>query len=80
MREFRLSDEVMTELETFSAKVEQLGNFIDLVNDFVWGEIVNGAREDAIDKLGCLTETLSEVVRIRDKELEEIITKVKPLA
>ncbi len=77
---FTLSMETMNELETFSAKIEVLRNYVDFVNDFVWQKIVEGYEGEAADKIGVLTETLSTVTHARDKELEEIILKIKPLA
>ncbi len=77
--EFVLTRETLNELETFSAKYEQLRNFVDFVNSFVWQKILNGTERAAIEKLGCLTETLSTVAHARDKELETAIHKIKPL-
>lgn len=77
---FTLSMETMNELETFSAKIEVLRNYVDFVNDFVWQKIAEGYEGEAADKIGMLTETLSTVTHARDKELEEIVLKIKPLA
>lgn len=70
----------MNELETFSAKIEQLRNFIDFVKNFTWQEIIEGYEGETIETLGCLTEVLSDVVHKRDEDLETIIKKIKPLA
>lgn len=78
--EFVLTRETLNELETFSAKYEQLRNFVDFVNSFVWQEIIEGYEGETIERLGCLTEMLSDVVHIRDTNLETIIKKIKPFA
>ena len=78
--EFVLDMETMNELETFSARFEQLRNFIDFIHDFVWQEIIEGYEGETIERLGCLTEMLSDVVHIRDTNLETIIKKIKPFA
>lgn len=76
---FVLNRETLNELETFSAKFEQLRNFIDFVHDFVWQEIIEGYEGETIERLGCLTEMLSDVVHIRDNDLEAVIKKIAPL-
>lgn len=76
---FVLDWDTMMELETFSAKFEQFRNFVDLVHEFVWQEIMNGFDGERIDKLGCLSEMMSEIVHNRDNELETIIKKINPL-
>ena len=76
---FVLERDTMNELETFSAKFEQLRNFIDFVHDFVWQEITEGCEGKTIERLGCLTEMLSDVVHIRDNDLEAVIKKIAPL-
>lgn len=76
--EFVLDRETMNELETFSAKFEQLCNFIDFVHNFTWQEIIEGYEGGTVEKLGCLTEMLSTVAHVQDNELEAIIKKITP--
>lgn len=78
--EFVLNRDTMNELETFSAKFEQLRNFIDFVHDFTWQEIIEGYEGETVEKLGCLTEMLSTVAHVRDNELEAVIEKINPLS
>lgn len=78
VNEYVLDFDTMNELETFSAKFEQLRNFIDFVHDFVWQEIIEGCEGETVEKLGCLTETLSTVAHVRDNELEAVIKKITP--
>lgn len=78
-RQYVLDFDTMNELETFSARFEQLRNFIDFVHDFVWQEIIEGYEGEMVEKLGCLTEMLSTVAHVRDNELEAVIKKIRPL-
>ncbi|MCM1221958.1 MAG: hypothetical protein NC548_46550 [Lachnospiraceae bacterium] len=77
--EFVLNRDTMNELENFSARFEQLWNFIDFVHDFVWQEIIEGYEGETVEKLGYLTEMLSDVAHIRDNDLEQVIKKITPL-
>lgn len=77
--EFVLNRDTMNELENFSARFEQLRNFIDFIHDFVWQEIIEGYEGETVEKLGCLTEMLSDVAHIRDNDLEAVIKKIAPL-
>lgn len=74
--EFVLSRDAMNELEGFSARFEQLCNFIDFVHDFIWQEIIEGYEGKTVEKLGCLTEMLSDVAHIRENDLEAVIKKI----
>jgi len=74
--EFVLNRDAMNELEGFSARFEQLRNFIDFVHDFVWQEIIEGYEGETVEKLGCLTEMLSDVAHIRENDLEAVIKKI----
>ncbi len=78
VKEYVLDFDTMNELEALSAKFEQLRNFADVVNDFVWQEIVEGYEGETINKLGCLTESLLEVIRVRENNLDAIIKKIAP--
>ena len=71
-----MTREQMNKIENFSAKFEQLRNFIDFIHDFVWQEIINGYDGELIERLGCLTEALSDVAHIRDNDLEELIKEI----
>ena len=71
--------EIMKELETFAAKFEQLRNFIDFIHAFVWQEIIDGYEGQTIEKLGCLTEILSDVAHIRDNDLSDVVQKILAL-
>ncbi len=78
VNEYVLDLDTMNELETLSAKFEQLRNFADVVNNFVWQKIVEGYEGETINKLGCLTESLLEVICVRENNLDAIIKKIAP--
>lgn len=70
---FVLDREGMDRVEEFAAKFEQLCIFIDFVHDFVWQGINDGSEGEWIERLGCLTEVLSDVAHVRDAELDSLI-------
>lgn len=74
--EFVLNRDAMNEIENFSARFEQLRNFIDFIHDFVWQEIIEGYEGETVEKLGCLTEMLSDVAHSRENDLEAVIKKI----
>lgn len=78
VNEYVLDFDTMNELETLSVKLEQLRNFAGVVNDFVWQKIVEGYEGETINKLGCLTESLLEVICVRENNLDAIIKKIAP--
>lgn len=65
------------ELETFSANLELLSNFVDIIDELVWSEIIERYEGTDIRKLGCLTKMLSEIAHNRDADLENIIKGIK---
>lgn len=76
MKEYRLSADMYSELELFSAKMEQLRNLVDLVNEKVWNELATGNENEEINRAGILSEALSEIVRLRDREFSEIVNRI----
>lgn len=67
------------ELETFSANLELLSNFVDIIDELVWSEIIERYEGTDIRKLGCLTKMLSEIAHNRDADLENIIKGIKTI-
>lgn len=67
------------ELETFSANLELLSNFVDIIDELVWSEIIERYESADIRKLGCLTKMLSEIAHNRDVDLENIIKGIKTI-
>lgn len=79
MKNLSVSAEVRDAIEDYSAKAEQLNNFIDFINDFVWNEVSAGkiADDKTANRLTCLTENLSDLAHLRDRELQAIIDSMK---
>lgn len=79
MKTLTLNAEVFDALEDYSAKAEQLKNFIDFINDFVWNEVSAGkvADDKTANRLTCLTESLADLAHLRDRELQTIIDSMK---
>lgn len=59
----------------YSCKAEQLRNFIDFINDWVWNEVSKGNIEEnkTSSKLCSLMENLSDLAHLRDSELVAIL-------
>ena len=72
--------ELENELETFSANLELLRDFVDIIDELVWGTVIELHEGEDIRKLGCLTKMLSEIAHKRDTDLENIIKSIKPIA
>lgn len=72
--------ELENELETFSANLELLRDFVDIINELVWGTVIELHEGEDIRKLGCLTKMLSEIAHKRDADLESIIKGIKLIA
>ena len=77
--EFVLNRETMNELETFSAKFEQLRELVEFLKVFVWGEVTERYEGKEIERLGCLVDALLDVSISRENNLEAIIKKINTL-
>lgn len=77
--EFVLNRETMNELETFSAKFEQMRGLVEFLNVFVWGEVAERHEGKEIERLGCLVDALLDVSISRENNLEAIIKKINTL-
>lgn len=77
--EFVLNRETMNELETFSAKFEQLRELVEFLKVFVWGEVTERYEGKEIERLGCLVDALLDVSISRENNLETIIKKINTL-
>lgn len=75
---FVLDSETMRELEGISAKIEQLGVFIDVLKKVAWNAD-DIPEAELNEKIICLIETLATLVSIHDKELVNIIGKITPM-
>ena len=77
--EFVLNRETMNELETFSAKFEQMRGLVEFLKVFVWGEVTERYEGKEIERLGCLVDALLDVSISRENNLEAIIKKINTL-
>ncbi len=77
--EFVLNRETMNELETFSAKFEQMRGLVEFLKVFVWGEVTERHEGKEIERLGCLVDALLDVSISRENNLEAIIKKINTL-
>lgn len=74
--EFVLNWETMNELETFSAKYEQMRELVEFLKEFVWGEVTERYEGKEIAQLGCLVNALFDVSISRENDLETVIKKI----
>lgn len=74
--EFVLNRETMNELETFSAKFEQMRGLVEFLKVFVWGEVTELYEGKEIERLGCLVDALLDVSISRENDLEAVIRKI----
>jgi len=69
--------ELENELETFSANLELLRDFVDIINELVWCTVIEQHEGEDIRKLGCLTKMLSEIAHKREADFESIVVGIK---
>lgn len=74
--EFVLSRDAMNELETFSAKYEQMRGLIEFIKEFVWSEVTERHEGKEIEKLGVFVDALLDVAHSRENDLEAVIKKI----
>lgn len=77
-QDYRVSKEVLDELNDFSCKIETLKNSIGVLNGLIWGGALDGDR-NAKEQAAHLSEMLLEVATIRDKEISQLVGQIKPL-
>lgn len=77
--QFVLDRETMNELETFSAKYEQMQGLVEFLKEFVWGEVTERHEGKEIEKLGVFVDALLDVAHSRENDLEAVIKKISPL-
>ena len=70
-----IDPELHAAIEDYSCKAEQLRNFIDFINAWVWNEVSKGNIEEnkTSSKLCSLMENLSDLAHLRDSELAAIL-------
>lgn len=74
--QFVLDRETVNELETFSAKYEQMRGLVEFLKEFVWGEVTERHEGKEIEKLGVFVDALLDVARNRENDLEAVIKKI----
>lgn len=74
--QFVLDRETMNELETFSAKYEQMRGLVEFLKEFVWGEVTERHEGKEIEKLGVFVDALLDVARSRENDLEAVIKNI----
>lgn len=74
--QFVLDRETMNELETFSAKYEQMRGLIEFIKEFVWSEVTERHEGKEIEKLGVFVDALLDVAHSRENDLEAVIKKI----
>lgn len=76
--DYGASRETLDALNDFSCNVEHLKHSIGLLHSLIWGGVMEG-DEKAGEQAAHLSETLLEIVTIRDKEISQLVGQIKPL-
>lgn len=76
--EYGMSRETMDALNDFSCKVETLRYSISVLCSLIWDGAMEG-NEEAGEQAVYLSQTLLEIVTIRDKQISEIIGQIRPV-
>ncbi|MCD8121280.1 MAG: hypothetical protein LUE65_03430 [Clostridiales bacterium] len=80
VRKYTLSQETVEELETFSVDFEQLGNLIDLLDQYVQQNVLNGDQAilESKDRTASLIMTVADIVRKCRSELLAVFDQIVP--
>lgn len=76
--DYGVSRETLDALNDFSCKIESLKHSLSVLSVLVWNGTMEG-DEKAGEQAAHLSETLLEVVTLRDKEISQLIGQIKPL-
>ncbi|MEH2938829.1 hypothetical protein [Lawsonibacter sp. JLR.KK007] len=76
--DYGVSRETLDALNDFSCKVERLKHDLSVLSVLTWNGTMEG-DEKAGEQAAHLSETLLEIVTIRDKEISQIISTIHPL-
>ncbi len=81
VRKYTLSQETMEELEAFSVDFEQLGNLIDLLDQYTQQNILNGDQSilESKDRTASLIMTVADIVRKCRSELLAVFDQIIPV-
>lgn len=73
------SMELISNLEDHACNLERIHCLVGIVNDTLWDIINDGDTSEAINRAGLVTETLMELIPLRQKELDHAIkNNMKP--
>ena len=75
--DYGASRETLDALNDFSCKVESLKHSMGVLHSLVWSAMEGD--EKAGEQAAHLSETLLEIVTIRDKEISQLVGQIKPL-
>lgn len=76
--DYGVSRETLDALNDFSCKVERLKHDLSVLSSLVWNGTMEG-DEQAGEQAAHLSETMLEIVTIRDKEISQLVGQIKPL-
>lgn len=76
--DYGVSQKTLDALNDFSCKVERLKHDLSVLSALVWNGVMEG-DEKAGEQAAHLSETLLEVVTLRDKEISQLVGQIKPL-
>lgn len=81
VRKYTLSQETMEELEAFSVDFEQLGNLIDLLDQYTQQNILNGDQSilESKDRTASLITAVVDIVRKCIGELLAVFDQIVPV-
>lgn len=73
--DYGMSRETMKSLDDFSAHVENLRHSMGVLHSLVWAAMEGD--EKAGEQAAHLSETLLEIVTIRDREISQLVGQIK---
>lgn len=76
--DYGVSQETLDAFNNFSCNIEHLKRSLAVLNTLIWGGVMEG-DEKAGEQAAHLSETLLEIVTIRDKEISQLVGQIKPL-
>lgn len=76
--DYGVSQKTLDALNDFSCKVERLKHDLSVLSALVWNGVMEG-DEKAGEQAAHLSETLLEVVTLRDKEISQLVGQIKSL-
>lgn len=75
--DFGVSQETLDAFNNFSCDIEHLKRSLAVLNTLVWDAVED--NKEALEQAAHLSETLLEIVTIRDREISQLMGQIKPL-